>query len=74
MTSGKATTAADHELVFGFGVTTGSATAGSGFTPRETLDQNVTEDMILPARGAAQATATAAGGDWSMLMATFRGK
>jgi hypothetical protein len=76
MKSGEATPHANGDLVFGFGVSEGSVSAGTGFETRSSLDQNVTEDMSAALVGPQQATATgapgSAGGGWSMLMATLR--
>jgi hypothetical protein len=71
--SGPLTTTSDNELLFGFTVT-GSAEAGTGFTPRSRFHGNLTEDKLLGTRGTYEATATMVGGKgWSMTATTFRG-
>jgi hypothetical protein len=72
MASGSALTRDDNELIFGFGVAIG-VDAGAGFTPRSTVADNVTEDMIGARAGPYQTTATMTNGAcWEMIMATFR--
>ena len=74
MKSGFATTAAAHELIFGFGVT-GQAIAGTGFTACSAFNANVTEYSIVNSVGSYQTTATmTSGSTWVMLMAAFRGQ
>jgi hypothetical protein len=77
MQSGYATTTASAELIFGLAVVFGSGGVvhGLGFTPRTTVDGDITEDrIIVGAPGRYQATATTTSGTqtWTMIMATFR--
>jgi hypothetical protein len=76
MASGVKTTTADHELIFGYGVSSDTAYPGTGFTARSGFATgDVTEDKFVSIRGNYQATATmTAGSSWEMLMATFRGE
>jgi hypothetical protein len=76
MASGVKSTAADHELIFGYGVSSDTAFPGTGFNARSGFSTgDVTEDRIVSVRGAYQATATMVSGThWEMLMATFRGE
>jgi hypothetical protein len=74
VTSGSVMTSAAPELIFAF-VTTAIASPGTGFTPRSTALQNVTEDEIAATVGSHQATATMEmGRGWTILTATFRGQ
>ncbi len=74
MASGFATTSFANELIFGYGVT-GTADAGTGFTPRLRFHDNITEDETVAAPGSYQATATmTAGTGWVMTMGAFRGQ
>jgi hypothetical protein len=75
MASGAKSTAADRELIFGYGVSSDTAYPGTGFTARSGFSTgDVTEDRIVSVRGTYQATATMVSGtQWEMLMATFRG-
>jgi hypothetical protein len=71
MLGGFVMTHAPGELIFGFG-TAGTAVAGTGFTTRLTVNQNITEDEIAGAPGLYQATATMlAGTGWQMITAAF---
>ena len=73
LSSGTATTTAPNELIFGYSLVANSAVAGAGFTARETLDGNVSEDEVVNASGSYSATfSQPAGGDWITLMATFK--
>src|SRR5262249_17382183 len=75
VTSGAGTTSAPHELVFGFVSGTVSVSPGASFNPRSTFDRNLTEDREVLSVGSYEATATAGpSGEWTMLMATLRGR
>jgi hypothetical protein len=76
MASGTKSTAADNELIFGYGVSSDTAYPGTGFVARSGFSTgDVTEDRIVSVRGAYQATGTmVTGSSWEMLMATFRGQ
>jgi hypothetical protein len=74
MNSGSVTTTWPRELVFGF-AETGTAAPGTGFTARSLYGDNVTEDRVVEAIGSYHATATMVGGsEWSMMVATFKGR
>jgi hypothetical protein len=68
-------TSAANELLFAYGFSFGgTVTAGSGFSPRSSFSQNVTEDRVTGAAGSWSATATANGSAWQILAAAFGGK
>jgi hypothetical protein len=74
MHSGFVTTTAPGDLIFGFG-DTGSVSPGTGFAPRLTLNQNLTEDRIAPIVGMIEATATMGmGNSWAMMAAAFKAR
>lgn len=74
MHSGFVTTTAPGDLIFGFG-DTGSVGPANGFAPRLMLNQNLTEDLIDPAAGMTEATATMRmGNNWAMLVAAFKAR
>jgi hypothetical protein len=75
MASGAKATTADHELIFGYGVSSDTAYPGTGFTARSGFSTgDVTEDKVVSVQGTYQATATMVSGtNWEMLMATFKG-
>jgi hypothetical protein len=74
MHSGFVTTTAAGDLIFGYGVVVfGRADAGTGFTPRESVHANLTEDEIFPGPGMVEATATMVTGNaWTMMVAAFK--
>jgi hypothetical protein len=76
MQSGAKSTTADHELIFGYGVSSDTAYPGAGYTARSGFSTgDVTEDKVVSVRGSYQTTATmTVGSYWEMLMATFRGE
>jgi hypothetical protein len=70
--SGAATANHDDELVFGWGVSNnGMVAAGAGFTARQTIGSETTEDKILPAAGPAGVIYPIDTSDWLVTMATF---
>ncbi|MGB2891302.1 MAG: hypothetical protein WBC04_26755, partial [Candidatus Acidiferrales bacterium] len=72
--SGAATTTAGNELVFGYALLTHTGAAGSGFTARETLGGDVSEDELVTTTGSYSATfSQPSTGQWIALMATFKG-
>ena len=75
MQSGLATTTSSNELLFGFGVSDGSAEAGSNFQLLSNFFDNVTESRVVGAPGSYEATATMTSGtEWGMIVDTFRGQ
>jgi hypothetical protein len=74
MHSGFVTTTAPGDLIFGYGVVIfGHADAGTGFTARESVHANLTEDELFPGPGMVEATATMiTGNDWTMMVAAFK--
>ena len=71
--SGAATTTAANEVIFGYTLLTNTGAAGSGFTARETLGGDVSEDEFVTSTGSYSATfSQPSGGQWIALMATFR--
>jgi hypothetical protein len=74
MRSGTVATTAPNELIFGFGVS-GVVSPGSGFIPRNSFHNNITEDRVVSALGSYEATGTMTGGaEWTMMVATFKGR
>jgi hypothetical protein len=70
--SGAATANHDDELVFGWGVSSNGITgAGAGFTARQTVGSETTEDKVLPAAGPAGVIYPTGTSQWSVIMATF---
>ncbi len=68
------TTTAANTLLFGYGVC-GSCVAGTGFTGRTALHDNVTEDRIAATPGDYRATATmTAGTAWSLVVVALAPK
>ncbi|HTB78107.1 MAG TPA: hypothetical protein VK762_32905 [Polyangiaceae bacterium] len=76
MHSGFVTTTAPGDLIFGYGVVfLGSSAAGTGFTPRATVHNNLTEDEIAPDPGKVEATGTLiTGNTWTMMVAAFKAR
>ncbi len=72
MTSGAATTTFGHELILGYAEAS-SATPGTNFTMRATQSGNMVEDRTAASTGSFTATATNTSGNWTMILATFRG-
>jgi hypothetical protein len=72
MASGPATTSS-IDLIVGIGYTSGSTTAGSGFTPRDGNTHILSEDKLATASGSQAATETMAGSSdyWVMMMAAL---
>ena len=67
-----ATTLSSNELIFGYALLTNPGAAGSGFTARETLGGDVSEDKLAATSGSYSATfSQPSGGQWIALMATF---
>ena len=75
MDSGSQTTNYANELVFGYGAAGSFSAPGTGFTSRNTLNANMTEDKQAVGTGSYHATATngVPGQAWLMMMATFKG-
>jgi hypothetical protein len=71
VTSGNATTTVGGDVIYGYCVADSAASAGSGFTARSTMDQNLIEDELAGAAGPYAATASANEG-WSMQMVALR--
>ena len=73
MNSGSATTTNANDLIFGAAASTHSVTAaGTGFTTRRSDFGNLTEDRLVTATGAYNASATQNGPGWAMHMVAFR--
>src|SRR5439155_4476745 len=70
--SGSRTTNFASELIFGYGAANLVSSPWAGFTSRNTLNGNMTEDRNVSSVGTYNATETADGSPWSMQMATFR--
>ena len=67
------TTTAANEVIFGYAGLTNPGAAGSGFTARETLGGDVSEDELVTATGSYSATfSQPSTGQWIALMATFK--
>ena len=60
------TTAYDHELVFAYAGSQGTASAGTGFMQHSTLSNGVTEDRVVPTAGAQTVTATCTSAPWTI--------
>jgi hypothetical protein len=75
MVSGMTTTTGSNELLFGFAVTGGNCSAGTGYTLRTSFEGNVTEDRVVSSPGSYQATATwdNSDSDWAVFLAAFKG-
>jgi hypothetical protein len=73
MASGTASTTAGHELILGY-AEAASATAGTGFTEHSDQSGNIVEDFVAFTAGPYEATATTTGGNWTMILATFKGR
>jgi hypothetical protein len=72
--SGFVNTSQNNELIFAY-VDTGIANAGTGFTSRCTLEDDLSEELIVADAGSYQATATMTQGNiWLILMAAFKGQ
>jgi len=72
MTSGSATTSFAHELLLGYGHSSGMM-PGPGFTARDTTAENLVEDQVVFTTGDYTATATTMPGIWTLILATFAG-
>lgn len=72
ISSGNVTTTAANELIFGWGVSAGGTTAGSGFTQREIVGSESTEDKFVTSTGSYDASFASSGTDWLVQMATFK--
>jgi hypothetical protein len=72
MTSGSASTSFAHELLIGYGHSTGMM-AGPGYTARETTNNNLVEDQVVFTTGDYTATGTTMPGIWTLILATFAG-
>jgi len=70
--SGSAITTAANEIIFGWSLSSGGTTAGAGFTQRELIGSEATEDKSVTSIGSYSATFNSASGDWAALMATFK--
>ena len=67
------TTTAANEVIFGYAGLTNPGAAGSGFTARETLGGDVSEDELVTATGSYSATfSQPSTGQWIALMASFK--
>ncbi len=75
ITSGAATTSYTNELVFGYGISNNTVgAAGTGFTERQSVGGDMTEDRDANATGSYAATATnGSSTGWQALEATFWG-
>jgi hypothetical protein len=73
MTSGSASTSFGHELLLGYGHSSGMM-AGPGFTARDTTSENLVEDQVVFTAGDYTATATTMPGIWTLILATFAGR
>jgi len=73
MASGPATTTVAHELILGYAEAP-SATAGTGFTEHSNQSGNIVEDFVAFTAGPYTATATTTAGNWTMILATFKGR
>ena len=71
VTSGNATTTTAGDIVYGLCLADWTATAGTGFTMRANLNNNLIEDKMAGSAGSYAATATANNG-WAMQMAALR--
>lgn len=72
MTSGIASTSFAHELLIGYGHSTGMM-AGPGYTARDTTTENLVEDQVVFTTGDYTATGTTTPGIWTLILATFAG-
>ena len=71
--SGAATTTSSNELLFGFALLTHTGAAGSGFTARETVTGDISEDEFVTTTGSYAATfSQPSTGQWIAIMATFK--
>ena len=71
VSSGDATTTVASDVIYGYCVGDGTCTAGSGFTARSTIDNNLIEDEIAGNPGAYAATGSATSG-WTMQMVALK--
>jgi len=71
VSSGKATTTAAGDLIFGYCVGDWVCTAGSGFTARSTFNNNLIEDKLAGSAGSYAATGSATNG-WTMQMVAIK--
>jgi hypothetical protein len=71
VSSGKATTTAAGDIIFGYCAADWACTPGSGFTARSTFHDNLIEDMQASGPGSHAATGNATNG-WSMHMVALR--
>ena len=72
MTTKTATTSFAHELLIGYGHSSGMM-PGSGYTARNTTAENLVEDQVVFAAGDYTATGTTMPGIWTLILATFAG-
>lgn len=72
VSSGSAFTTATGDTLYGYCVSDGQCSAGSGFTLRGNLDGNITQDKVSGAPGAYAVTGNSTGG-WSVHMVALRG-
>ena len=72
MDSGSKTTTYLNELIYGFGMSCGSATIGGTFTARSTFDSNFVGDRGVVALGTYNVNGTDACGSWAVQMLTFK--
>jgi hypothetical protein len=75
LTSGLASTSFSHEVIFGFGVSSGGISAGPLFSPIAAFLDGFIESRVVDCPGPYEATAVVAeaGAPWVMMMATFPG-
>jgi len=71
VSSGNATTSVAGDIIYGYCVGDWACTAGSGFTARSTLDDNLSESKIAGNPGPYAATGSATSG-WTMQMVALK--
>jgi streptogramin lyase len=71
VSSGKATTTAAGDLIYGYCVGDWACTAGAGFAARSTFNNNLIEDMTTVTTGSYAATGSATYG-WAMQMVALK--
>ncbi len=70
--SGSATTTVADEIIFGWCMSDGGNTAGTGFTEVQRIGLEEFEEKIVAVTGTYSATFTGSSGDWAAQMATFK--
>lgn len=71
VSSGAVSTASNNDLIYGYCAADSACTAGSGFTTRSTLDNDLVEDEPVRSAGPYAATGSATGG-WTMQMVALK--